>query len=498
MVTVALFATDHWQLTTDPTKGAPMYRDLVCTVICLSATILFAAPSKAGQLVVHEWGTFTTLQDEDGREVTGINVDDEPVPDFVHNLNPYLLSKPILSSLHWQYRQKAAPRQHPLVTMRLETPVIYFYPPPGAPLPMDLDVSVQFRGGWLTEFYPEATASAPGLKEGLFEFGELDSTTVGSLAWDHVRIGTKESGPETTEHVWLAPRKTQSAPVTVGNESEQYLFYRGVGRLRPPLRVMTDREHNELSIRANFDKVLAPGQAATINRLWLADIREDGTSAFRTLGVMGVTADTEAVRATTQAEFDAKDYAKGNLQRLKDEMHRQLVAAGLFEDEATAMLATWDRAYFQSPGLRLFFLVPREWTDHHLPLSLTDNGKPVNTRLERVMMGRIELVSRSQRATLNRLADAAISDGKWVNQIPESPARDAFLAGRSNFGDLGVAIPPDYQLYLSLGRFRNALIVADERLRPTPSLTQFIDTYELHPYRWPSAEATDLAKAESK
>jgi hypothetical protein len=40
--------------------------------------------------------------------------------------------------------------------MRLETPVIYFHPSAGTPLPRRLDVDVAFRGGWLTEFYPEA------------------------------------------------------------------------------------------------------------------------------------------------------------------------------------------------------------------------------------------------------------------------------------------------------------------------------------------------------
>src|SRR6188474_1831243 len=80
-------------------------------------------------VVVHEWGTFTSLQDEEGRDLSGINTDDEPVPEFVHNLNRMLLSKPLLSSQHWLYRQKGAPRVHPQVTMRLETPVIYFYPP---------------------------------------------------------------------------------------------------------------------------------------------------------------------------------------------------------------------------------------------------------------------------------------------------------------------------------------------------------------------------------
>ena len=35
---------------------------------------------------------------------------------------------------------------------------------------MKLDVHVDFRGGWLTEFYPNAKADAPGLKQGDFRF----------------------------------------------------------------------------------------------------------------------------------------------------------------------------------------------------------------------------------------------------------------------------------------------------------------------------------------
>ena len=88
---------------------------------CLAAVLLLTpgavlnsvSAAGANRLVVHEWGTFTSLQDEQGRELSGINTDDEPVPAFVHNLNPFLLSRPVLSSLHWQYRQKGAPRVHP-------------------------------------------------------------------------------------------------------------------------------------------------------------------------------------------------------------------------------------------------------------------------------------------------------------------------------------------------------------------------------------------------
>ncbi|MCH7541065.1 MAG: hypothetical protein IH999_11835 [Proteobacteria bacterium] len=133
----------------------------IATVFLMLLSVEFLAPLqsvRAGErLVVHEWGTFTSLQDERGRELTGINVDDEPVPPFVHNLSPYILSSPVLSNQHWRYRQKAAPRRHPRVTMRLETPVIYFYPPKDQPLPMTLDVNVQFRGGDLAVLLLVAT-----------------------------------------------------------------------------------------------------------------------------------------------------------------------------------------------------------------------------------------------------------------------------------------------------------------------------------------------------
>ena len=67
-------------------------------------------------------------------------------------------------------------------------------------------------------------------------------------------------------------------------------------------------------------------------------------------------------------------------------MRGTLVADGLFDDEAQAMLNTWNRAYFEKHGLRVFFSVPRAWTDHRMPLALS-----VPADITRVMVGRIEL-----------------------------------------------------------------------------------------------------------
>ncbi|MEX0939303.1 MAG: hypothetical protein WDZ59_15680 [Pirellulales bacterium] len=456
-------------------------------VVVAALTIGRAETKEASdRLVVHEWGTFTCIQDEQGHELTGVNIDDEPVPEFVHNLQPYLLNAPLISSDYWQYRQKASPRQHPLVTMRLETPVIYFHPPARAKLPMTLDVDVAFRGGWLTEFYPLARPDAPGLKQGIFEFGELTPQTVGRLSWKDLQVGTQAVGPQTDEHVWTAPRQVISADVTAASgESERYLFYRGVGNLRAPLRVATDIGSEELAIRGNFQDVLAPDQRATIPRLWLVHIRDDGKTAFREIDAIEATASPDDVLAVVRANFEEAEYDADNLDAVQTQMHTELVEAGLYPDEAAAMLATWRRAYFQSPGLRLFFPVPRAWTDLYLPLELS-----VAAEIERVMMGRIELITPRQRELLARIAAGPASDGKWIDAIPHShsAAVERIRAGRADFGDPGVAVPDDYAAYVELGRFRNALVVAEERRRPTEAISKFIDTYALHPYRWEAKE----------
>ena len=172
---------------------------LLALPFCLSCAMSTGAQSAAEStsknvIVVHEWGTFTALQNERGEALPGINIDDEPVPRFVHNLNRFVLARQYAIP---RIMMKAVPRRHPYVTLRLETPVIYFYPPKGMDLPVNLDVEVAFHGGWLTEFYPRADADAPGIKEGSFNFGPLTPETVGRLSWRNLKVGVEAHGPET-------------------------------------------------------------------------------------------------------------------------------------------------------------------------------------------------------------------------------------------------------------------------------------------------------------
>jgi hypothetical protein len=63
-----------------------------------------------------------------------------------------------------------------------------------------------------------------------------------------------------------------------------------------------------------------------------------------------------------------------------------LTAGGLYDDEAEAMLKTWESAYFRKAGLRLFYIVPRAWIDAYVPLELTRRAD-----VTRVYIGRIDL-----------------------------------------------------------------------------------------------------------
>jgi hypothetical protein len=194
--------------------------------VCLLAwsvlgIVVSVTAADSPRLVVHEWGTFTALLDENGEQLVGINVDTEPVPGFVHNLGRFILNDAVLTSQHWVHRQKAVPRNHPQVSLRLETPVIYFYPPAGAQLPLTVDVDVKFRGGWVTEFYPQADVSFPTVHNGEFQFTDLTPRSMGHITWKNVLVGTNSPGPETSDHVWLAPRQVAAAGISTVHEEHE-------------------------------------------------------------------------------------------------------------------------------------------------------------------------------------------------------------------------------------------------------------------------------------
>ena len=80
----------------------------------------------------------------------------EAVPDFVHRIKDDVLRDTDKGS--------NASNANQSVTMRLETPVMYFHPAISFDQTQPINVSVEFRGGLLNEFYPDTETSYEGIK----------------------------------------------------------------------------------------------------------------------------------------------------------------------------------------------------------------------------------------------------------------------------------------------------------------------------------------------
>jgi hypothetical protein len=432
-----------------------MHRAFLIPFLILCFT---AATQAADRLVVHEWGTFTSLQDEQGNALGSINTDDEPVPAFVHQLPRAMLFPPTVA---FTSDAKGTPAGDPNVTMRLETPVLYFHPPKGNTAPVKVDVDVAFNGGWLSQYFPDAHAAIDGATDADLA-PALSAQTVGRLSWHGVTINAVHGDlPNTTDPVWTAPRAVDSAMISAGFEGEHFLFYRGVGHLDAPLRV--ERHEKEKTLQVH-----AAATVANIGQSWLVDIRPDGSVAFRIVPRMPMPSHGLDASSTVPAEFTEEDYSPKNLDRLREQLHEVLVTDGLFADEAEALLNTWQRSYFQNPGERLFFLVPQEWTDRVLPLKLS-----VPAEIKRVMVGRIELVTPMQRALLRHMATSGAPDLKSLKDVTtamtklrsdptKAAAYNALAGGHGKLTDLGVPVPAVYADFLALGRFRSSLVLSSK------------------------------------
>jgi len=221
------------------------------------------------------------------------------------------------------------------------------------------------------------------------------------------------------------------------------LFYRGVGHLDAPL-VVRERE-------GGWDISLRPGSTlAHLPRVWLVEVQAGGLVRYQSAAVRGASMHLDAFAQPGKAQ---------GLPTLQRELAEALTAQGLYGDEAAAMLATWRLSYFESAGLRLFFMLPQSWTDEQLPLAISTPAE-----ITRVMVGRIELVTRRQRATLAKLQSLPLDayphlplyyyDRKVLaasEQSPRSLSQLHELAGRE--------VPESLRLYESLGRFRDALVM---------------------------------------
>jgi len=320
--------------------------------ILMAVTVPAATDLVPGStsLTVHEWGTFTSVAGERGQAVEWLPVDRQSdLPCFV-NQSP------------------AGIEDYLAGTIRMETPVLYFY----TPREMKVNATVRFPKGWLTEWYPQAKLT-----------NEEDN--VSTLEWRNVRVLPNaaltfplESGPS---HYYAA-RQTDAAPLSVKDESEKFLFYRGVGNFPVPISARVRRDGK---IR------LWTGGEIPIPGVILFESR-GGKPGYRAVGSLkgDVTLDPPILN--------------GDLALLQRDLERILIKAGLYPKEAAAMVATWHDSWFEE-GTRVFYIVPPRSVDATLPLKI----EPQPARVARAFVGRIEVITS---VTERAVADAIRANNK--------------------------------------------------------------------------------------
>jgi len=338
-----------------------------------TAIIFLTHPAAAANYITHEWGTFTSVQGSDGNLLSWRPLQSSELPKFVYS------SK--LGDSGFQLKTG-------LITLqRLETPVIYFY----ASEPMKVDVDVSFLRGVFTEWYPNVTqlgvasigtntvisSNSRAIWHDLDIFPDLKETAM---------LGTNQLPQDSTGSHYFAARATSAnlvrATITTNNttELEKFIFYRGAGSFKTPLRVTLDT-NNLVTVENTGAQPLA--------HLFLLNIH-DGQGSFAVLDEL---ASSNSVHWQQLSDTSGEHWNRFDLPQFKtaiaDQMQTALISAGLYPDEAAAMVNTWKDSWFTEDGVRVLYILPRPWTDEILPLTLT----PQPTELTRVMVGRAEVIT---------------------------------------------------------------------------------------------------------
>lgn len=344
------------------------------------------ASLKENQYVAHEWGTFSSLQGSDGTNQMGLHHGDETLPRFVHCPLGFSYGR-CLSLLNPQENTEMA------TTQRMETPVIYFY----SKAEQNVDVQVNFPKGLITEWFPKETAYSP-------KAGDITSLQNGYMSWRTlIRTTPQEIPPVDEQDIWHAQRQVDANFVTTEGQNEKFIFYRGIGRFEVPFTSKTT-ETGRLQLTNSSNEAVPSMLLLNFN----------GTKgSFRKLGALASNTTMELAESEIPNPSQG-DTVEEYVAKISESLYGDLTTSGLFPQEARAMVNTWKRSYFQTPGLRVLYVLPRAWVDEIVPLQM----KPVPTSLVRTFVGRLEVFTQKEEVQLLHNIRKCIVGNVPAHQFP--------------------------------------------------------------------------------
>jgi hypothetical protein len=327
------------------------------------------------KLVVHEWGTFLSVQGSDGVTLGGMVDSEEALPRFVMERTESV-------------QERTQTRWRATLFTKMETPVTYFY----VDKPTIVRVKVDMPKGLLTHWYPLVSQIKPEIKKEQLPTPEAGS----SLDWGRFYVlpensFTKEKprpelpavGPTDT---WRFVRETDAAVIRVRTgqtapqyDAEKFLFYRGLGAFDLPLQARAAGPDKAL------DLVLTNRGPEALTGLVLIKVDNGTLRCARLDDLPGHATRPVHLESVLPAAQPLGTAIPGAKQIVAD----TLTAAGLYAKEARAMVNNWEHSYFATPGLRVLSITPRRLVDATIPITI----EPKPTQMERVMVGRLEVLT---------------------------------------------------------------------------------------------------------
>lgn len=360
--------------------------------------IFGASLLSVGAYELHEWGTFTTVSGSDGVLLTGLQREEEALPAYVRHHPGFMNHHPAIAN-----SGKRMPLPVRNVKVKMETPVIYFHSEEA----FSAEVTVGFEGGTISQWYPERSGgevlpTITPVPNEPFDARYLDFAKpyTGSIEWK-VDVLSRDEGrdviqfkPDDLLH-WTRARVPEANMVRTENgDTENFLFYRGLGSFEPGLHTRIDADET-LHIENR--------SGGAIPYLLVYERLDDGSIRWRESS--GPLAETDSLKF---AETDLKVGEPGFDEELYRTLRDNLAAQGLLRSEADAMVQTWWKSYFGRAGLRVFWVLPESRTDAILPLSVD----PAPEKTVRVIVGRSEVIRPRHEAEWVRLSQSQADEDR--------------------------------------------------------------------------------------
>jgi len=341
-------------------------------VLLLACQGVMLKGAEPVEMAAHEWGTFTIVSGSSGGPLRWYQPDASlsELPDFVEPRN-------LLAPVKLPFGVQLARKSGPAAYMRMETPVIYFYPEKAT----SVQVQVGFPMGRLTEWFPPPSAFPNQDNPNTIWKGELlPPSDESAKVQMPVLTGTKGAHYAHAREVpdaWFF-RATQvvsefgesdeiaKAPKRA-SPTEKFIFYRGAGDVLPPMYASLS-ELGTFTLQSYAeDKVLPVAFALSVsgdNAIWT---KVPTSKESHEVQMMQATPNEKGIASLATA------------------LTAEIVAAGLTSAEAKAMVATWSDVWFKESGDRLFVLLPQAWVDKVLPLNITPAPKKLTRVFRRTL-----------------------------------------------------------------------------------------------------------------